>query len=160
MVKPKLEDKEKSIKIKLPEFYQAVGRRKTATARVRLYPVKRAKITVGKYTLDKGEMIVNDRPIQEYFPGKVMEQFYLEPFVITKTTDRFASTMKVEGSGLNGQLGAIRHAISRVLCQVDKDAYRSILKKHGLITRDPRMRERRKAGLAGKARAKKQSPKR
>lgn len=141
-------------------FYQAIGRRKTATARVRIYPVLKDKITVGNHLLDKDEMVVNDRPIKQYFPGTLFEKLYTEPFRSTNNLGRFAATIKVEGSGLVGQLRAVMHGISRALLEIDKVAYRPPLKAMGLLTRDPREKERRKAGLAGKARAGKQSPKR
>ncbi len=147
-------------KIKSAEFYQAIGRRKTATARVRLYPVVKDKITTDNLILGKGEIIVNGKPIKDYFKGEIYEKKYLNPFKITDTLNRFALSVKVVGSGLNGQLEAVIHGISRVLIKIDKEKYRSILKKAGFLTRDPRMKERRKAGLAGKARAGKQSPKR
>jgi len=142
-------DKVKSKKgEKKASFYQAVGRRKEATARVRLY------------TGGQGEIIVNDQPIQQYFPGEIAKIVYLQPFTLTDSLNRFRVTVKVEGSGKSGQLGAMIHGIARALEKIDKEKYRPILKKAGLLTRDSRAKERRKAGLAGKARAKKQSPKR
>lgn len=145
---------------KLPAFYQAIGRRKTATARVRLYPVIKTKIAVGDLTLVPDQFIVNNRPINEYFSQKLMEKKYLQPLKVTNNLGRFAATIKVEGSGINGQLEAVMHGISRALLEVDNATYKPLLRKEGLLTRDPRMKERRKAGLAGKARAGKQSPKR
>ncbi|MBI2112166.1 30S ribosomal protein S9, partial [Candidatus Woesearchaeota archaeon] len=94
------------------------------------------------------------------FPGVVLEKMYLGPFKVTNTMDRFAVTAKVEGSGLFSQLGEMTHAISRVLLEIDKENFRGFLRKEGYLTRDSREKERRKAGLAGKARAGKQSPKR
>ena len=137
--------KEKSKKI---EFYQAVGRRKESTARVRL--------SLG----GNGEVIVNDKPAEQYFPGEVAKLTYEQPFKLTETLARFKVSVKVEGGGLSGQLGATIHGIARALEKIDKEKYRPVLKKAGLLTRDPRAKERRKAGLAGKARKKKQSPKR
>lgn len=133
---------------KKPEFYQAVGRRKEATARVRLY--------VG----GNGEIVVNDRPVEQYFPGEIAKIAYLQPFKLTDSLNRFKTTVKIEGGGLSGQLGAMIHGIARVLEKIDRERYRPILKKAGLLTRDSRAKERRKAGFAGKARARKQSPKR
>lgn len=129
-------------------FYQAVGRRKESVARVRLQ--------LG----GKGEIIVNGRPVEQYFSGEVSKNAYLAPFRITSTLDRFNVTVKVLGGGLAGQLGAVIHGIARVLEKVDKEKYRPLLKKQGFLTRDARIKERRKAGFAHKARAKKQSPKR
>lgn len=142
------ETEEKSKKKKQKKDYiYAVGRRKTASARVRLYP-------------RKGPILVNQKPIEEYFPLEVWQHKYLKPFQLTNSLDKYSATIKVSGSGKLGQLGAITHGLARALSQADPKDYRPLLKKHGLLTRDPRMKERRKAGLAQSARAKKQSPKR
>ena len=143
-------------------YIEAVGRRKTATARVRLYPITQSKqeLKVWDYKLGPGVIIVNRQPISEYFPGEVSERKYKEPFRTTNTLNKFAATVQVSGSGKTGQLEAIIHGFARALEKVDREKYRPILKKRGLLTRDPRMKERRKAGLAQSARAKKQSPKR
>lgn len=141
-------------------FYQAVGRRKEATARVRLYVVPGSEITVGNQSVKKGDIVVNSRPIEKYFPGDMCQKFYLEPFRITDTIGRFAVTVLTKGGGSAGQLGAFIHGVSRAIEKVDKEKYRLLLKKEGFLTRDAREKERRKAGLAQKARAKKQSPKR
>lgn len=149
--KKKIETTEKPEQLKntaQPSFYQAVGRRKEATARVRLH--------VG----GNGEIIVNEKPIEQYFPGEIIKIAYLQPFKLTDSLNRFRVTVKVEGSGKSGQLGAMIHGIARALEKIDRERYRPLLKKAGLLTRDPRAKERRKAGQAGKARAKKQSPKR
>lgn len=160
MAKIKQEKPLIKVKQKSPEYYQAVGRRKSATARVRVYPVTKDKIMVGDNSLSKDQMIVNDKPIQKYFPGQVFEKMYMNPFKITENLGRFAVTVKVDGSGLSSQLNAVTHGISRALLLVNKEQFKPILKKAGYIIRDPREKERRKAGLAGKARAGKQSPKR
>lgn len=152
-------DKNNTKKGKLPLFYQAVGRRKTATARVRLYPAVK-KVTIGELILKGGDILINHKPITQYFQGEILAKQYLEPLTLTDNVNRFAITALISGSGLIGQLGALTHGISRALIKVDKDKFRSVLKKNGLLTRDPRMKERRKPGLAGKARAGKQSPKR
>jgi len=130
-------------------YYEAVGRRKTASARARLY--------VGE---NKGEFTINGKPVDQFFPGEVFKKMYTEPFRTTNTVGRFAVSVKTTGGGLPGQLGATIHAISRALCKVDNDKFRPILKKRGFLTRDPRAKQRRKAGFAGKSRARKQSPKR
>lgn len=140
----------KSLKAK---YIPAVGRRKTATARVRLYQKK--DLPAGR----QGQIIVNELPIEKYFPGDVNKVLYLEPFRVTNTEGKYSATIKVEGSGKMGQVGAVVHGIARALVLANKD-FRPILKKKGLLTRDPRKKERRKAGLAHKARAKKISPKR
>lgn len=125
----------------------AVGRRRTASARVRLFK-------------GRGENLVNDKPISEYFPGDISEVVYMEPFKIADVEKKYYVTVKVVGGGKDGQLGATVHGIARVLNKVDREKFRPSLKKAGLLTRDARMRERRKVGTGGKARRKKQSPKR
>jgi small subunit ribosomal protein S9 len=146
-------------KIEKTTYYEAIGRRRVATARVRLYVAKET-VTVGGVTVAKGDMIVNGRPSENYFPGETFKRLYLEPFRTTNTMGRFAVTVKTNGGGLMGQLGSVVLGISRALEKVDKEKYRPILKKRGFLTRDPRAKQRRKAGFAGKSRARKQSPKR
>lgn len=140
-------------------YYQGVGRRKESTAMVRLYVAKERLVLDGK-EVNKGDIIVNSRTAEEYFPGEVNKKMFQEPFRTTNTLGRFAVSVKVVGGGLAGQLQAVIHGISRALEVVDKEKFRPILKKRGFMTRDPRIKERRKAGYAGKARARKQSPKR
>lgn len=143
-----------------PSFYQAVGRRKEATCRVKLYVSADNSLTINGNLLKKGEIIINSRPIETYFPGQVYKKYYLEPFRTTNTLGRFATSAIIAGGGSAGQLGAFVHGVSRALEKVDREKYRPILKSQGFITRDSRIKERRKAGNAQKARAKKQSPKR
>lgn len=145
---------------KKPEYFQAVGRRKEATCRARLYVVGNGHIKVGEKTLKPGDMLINNMPIEQFFSGEIYKKIYLEPFRTTNTTGRFAVSALSSGGGVHGQLGAFVHAVSRALQNADKEKFRPILKKKGLLTRDSRMKERRKAGLAQSARAKKQSPKR
>jgi len=134
-------------KTKKPAYIYAIGRRRTATARVRLYR-------------KKGDILVNDKPITQYFPGELNAQLYLEPLRVCNLIDKYSATIKVAGSGKKGQLGAVIHGLARTLDKVDKDKFHSLLKKKGFLTRDPRARERRKIGTGGKARRQKQSPKR
>jgi small subunit ribosomal protein S9 len=141
-------------------YYESVGKRKESSARVRLYVVVDKPVSVGKLTLTKGCMFVNGRAAEQYFPGEVMKKQYQEPMRTTNTLNRFGVIIKVAGGGLSGQLSAVIHGISRALLKVDKEKMRPILKKRGFLTRDPRKKERRKAGFAGKARARRQSPKR
>jgi len=157
---PKRPKNPKHSKRKKLEFYQAVGRRKEATARVRLYPVTAGNVEIGDLKIKKGKMIVNSQPIDQYFPGQAAKVNYLEPFRITNTIGRFTVSAKISGSGKSGQLGAFIHGSARVLEKVKPEKLRPILKKRGFLTRDARAKERRKAGYAQKARAKKQSPKR
>lgn len=154
------EKKKESIKENSFSYYEAVGRRKESSARVRLYVVKETVVSVQGKEMEKGAIIVNGRPVEEYFPGEVAKKMYHEPFRTTNTVGRFAVSIQATGGGLSGQLGAVLQGISRALEKVDKEKFRPILKKRGFMTRDPRAKQRRKAGFAGKSRARKQSPKR
>ena len=138
----------KNKKTKKSSYIYAVGRRKTASARVRLYLNK------------KGDVIINEKPIKEYFPGEAFEKTYLAPLRTANVIGKYLITVKVNGSGKIGQLGAVIHGISRVLVKLDKEKFSPLLKKRGFLTRDPRKKERRKAGMGGKARRKRQSPRR
>jgi small subunit ribosomal protein S9 len=146
--------------VEKPTYYEAVGRRRVATARARLYVVNEEAITVNGMSVAKGDIFVNGKAIEKYFYGEISKKLYLEPFRTTNTIGRFAVTLTAHGGGQQGQLDAVVLAISRALEKVDKEKFRPILKKRGFMTRDPRAKERRKAGYAGKARARKQSPKR
>ena len=134
-------------KIKKQNYTYAVGRRRAASARIRLFK-------------GKGQSTVNGKPIEEYFPGKVLEDIYTKPFKATETSDNYYVTVKVVGGGKMGQLDAVVHGIARVLVKLDQGKHKRPLRKLGLLTRDARTRERRKVGMGGKARRKKQSPKR
>lgn len=123
-----------------------VGRRKEAVARVRL-------------SLGNGQIVVNSKPIAEYFPSLVLQKLYLKPLEITKTLGKYTVSVKIAGGGKVSQLGAVIHGISRAIAKAEP-SLRTIIKKEGLLTRDARVKERRKYGNAQKARAKKQSPKR
>ena len=151
---------EKVVEAKGISYYEAVGRRKNATARVRLYVVKDASVVIKGITVAKGDMIVNGRTAEQYFQGEVFKKMYQEAFRTTNTLGRFATSVTTTGGGTAGQLGAVMLGISRALIKVDLEKFRPILKKRGFLTRDPRAKERRKAGFAHAARAKKQSPKR
>lgn len=128
------------------ENISTVGRRKEAVARVRI-------------SQGKGQITVNGKPIVEYFAGPVLQKIYSRPLEITKATGKYTISVKVEGGGQVSQLGAVIHGIARAVAKIEP-ASRGTLKKDGLLTRDARVKERRKYGLAQKARAKKQSPKR
>lgn len=123
-----------------------VGRRKAAIARVRLAP-------------GQGQITVNGKAIAEYFLGPILQKLYMKPLELTKTVGKYTISVKVEGGGQVSQLGAVVHGIARGIAKADPEL-RVSLKKEGLLTRDPRAKERRKYGNAQKARAKKQSPKR
>ncbi|KKQ38335.1 MAG: 30S ribosomal protein S9 [Candidatus Roizmanbacteria bacterium GW2011_GWA2_37_7] len=143
------------------EYYQAVGRRKESTARVRLYIVsKRDKtVDVRGSAIKQGSIIINGKLADDYFPRSAEKTLLAKPFVLTENVDRFVVSILVKGGGKSGQLEATVHGIARALCLVDAK-HRTTLRKEGLLTRDPRVRERRKVGMGGKARRKKQSPKR
>lgn len=144
-------------KIKEKDFVFAIGRRKSSTAEVRLYK-KDTTIWEG-IAVAVGEIIVNNKPAMEYF-GKSFEKVYSEPLKIANVQNKFAVSIKVSGGGKNGQLEASVLAIARAIDKVDKEKFHSALKKNGMLTRDPRVRERRKVGMGGKSRRRKQSPKR
>jgi small subunit ribosomal protein S9 len=115
-------------------FYQGTGRRKTSIARVRL-------IT------GEGEVVVNGRTLEEHFGNAVNLAEILMPFRVTGTEGRYNALVKVEGGGYQGQAGAIRHGIARALLSSDPDGSRVPLRQAGFLTRDPRMKERKKYGL-------------
>lgn len=144
----------KSKPVKKFTYTYAVGRRKTATARVRLY--KSASVPGH----DGIQMVVNGKPAEVYFPGETAKAGYRQPFYLTDTLAKMSVSVVVAGSGKAGQLDAIVHGIARALSLLDREAYRGILKTAGLLTRDSRAKQRRMIGTGGKARRKKQSPKR
>ena len=113
--------------------YYGTGRRKCSVARVRIIP-------------GKGNISINGDDLDDYFGRRVLQTVVRAPLSITKTEDRYDVVVNVHGGGLAGQAGAIRHGIARALIEVDND-YRGVLKKAGYLTRDPRMKERRKYGL-------------
>ena len=116
------------------------GRRKTSVARVRLLP-------------GSGNITINKRDIDEYLVLETLKTIVRQPLVITETTDKYDVLVNVHGGGVTGQAGAIRHGIARALLEVDSEEYRPVLKKAGLLTRDPRMKERKKYGLKKARRA-------
>jgi len=126
-------------------YYYAVGRRKEATATVIL-------------KAGKGEIKVNKKDTKEYFPRRGYEKLIKEPLERVGLLDKFNVEAKVKGGGLTGQVGAIRLGLSRAILKINSEL-RKPLKEAGLLSRDPRMKERKKAGLRG-ARVKPQSPKR
>jgi small subunit ribosomal protein S9 len=127
-------------------YYYGTGRRKTATARVRLIPE------------GSGVAIVNRLPMDEYFDREAVKMIITQPFEVTETVGNFDLYVNVRGGGKAGQAGAIRHGIARALLQSDPEL-KPILKKAGFLTRDARMRERKKYGQKG-ARARYQFSKR
>jgi small subunit ribosomal protein S9 len=119
--------------------YYGTGRRKSSVARVRLVP-------------GDGRIVINGRTIDEYIPFEALREVVKQPLVLTETIGNYDVLVNVSGGGFSGQAGAIRHGIARALLQADPE-YRPILKRAGLLTRDARMKERKKYGLKGARRA-------
>lgn len=143
------------------DYIFAVGRRKSSVARVRLYQAVKADLTWGDLPVKKGELVVNQKPIAEYFSSEVSRRTYTEPLRITNAHQQnYAFTIKVAGGGPAGQLQAVVAGIAKALSVLDEEKFRPTLKKKGFLTRDSRVRERRVVGMGGKSRRKKQSPKR
>jgi small subunit ribosomal protein S9 len=142
------------------DFIFATGKRKSAVARVRLYTSVKSGLTWKETPIKKGDIIVNEMPISSYFSGEVAKYVYTEPLRVTNAQNKYTFSIKVDGGGKAGQLEAVVTGISNALIKVDSNAYRAVLKKKGFLTRDARVKERRKVGTGGKARREKQSPKR
>lgn len=152
----KLEKNTQDKKTTSRDYISAIGRRKSSRALVRLY---KSDVTISGITIHKGEIVVNNKTALVYF-GKGKELICKEPLNITGTKDKFAVSIRASGGGMTGQLDAAVLGIARALDKFDREKFHTVLKKKGLFTRDPRVRERRKVGMGGKARRKKQSPKR
>ena len=120
--------------------YYGTGRRKSSVARVRLVP-------------GKGNIVINKKSIDEYFGLETLKVIVKQPLTATETLGKFDVICSVQGGGFTGQAGAIRHGVARALLKVDEEAYRATLKSAGYLTRDPRMKERKKYGLKGARRA-------
>ena len=121
-----------------PYFY-GTGRRKKSVARVRVYP-------------GTGKITINGRDVDNYFGLETLKLIVNQPFTVTETLGKFDIGANVHGGGISGQAGAIRHGAARALVTAD-EAFKPLLKKAGLLTRDPRMKERKKYGLKGARRA-------
>lgn len=115
-------------------FFYGTGRRKNSVARVRLYK-------------GKGKIVINGREIDDYFGLETLKVIVRQPLVLTENEGKFDIICNVNGGGVAGQAGAIRHGISRALLEFDSEKYKLSLKKAGFLTRDPRMKERKKYGL-------------
>lgn len=115
--------------------YYGTGRRKTSTARVFLRP-------------GSGNVVVNRKPFEQYFPNETLRMIIRQPLQLTETQNKFDLLVNVDGGGHSGQAGAIRHGITRALLEFDSDL-RPTLKQAGLLTRDPRIKERKKYGQKG-----------
>ena len=121
-------------------FFYGTGRRKSSVARVRLYE-------------GTGKVTINGRDIDNYFGLETLKLIVRQPLNLTETTEKFDIECRVAGGGVTGQAGAIRHGVARALLQYDSENLRSALKKAGFLTRDPRMKERKKYGLKAARRA-------
>ena len=115
-------------------YYYGTGRRKNAVAAVRLVP-------------GNGKITINSKDIDEYFGLDTLKLLVRQPLALTETEDKFDVIVKAVGGGISGQAGAIRHGIARALVEADEDNYKSALKAAGFLTRDARMKERKKPGL-------------
>ena len=122
------------------EIAAGTGRRKCAVARVRLLPGE------GKWTINK-------RPAEDYIPSEALREYMAQPLALTGMTDKYDISITAKGGGISGQAGAIRHGISRALLKVNDGSFRAALKAAGYLTRDPRMKERKKYGLKAARRA-------
>ena len=120
-------------------FYYGTGRRKSSVARVRVYP-------------GTGKITINERDIDDYFGLESLKVIVRQPLELLGLTEKFDIVVRVQGGGVSGQAGAIRHGLSRALLEYD-ETLRPQLKKAGFLTRDPRMKERKKYGLKGARRA-------
>ena len=120
-------------------FFYGTGRRKKSIARVRVYA-------------GTGKITINERDIDDYFGLDTLKLIVRQPLTLTELTDKFDIVCRVTGGGVTGQAGAIRHGLARALLQYD-ESLRPVLKKAGFLTRDPRMKERKKYGLKGARRA-------
>ena len=116
-----------------PYFY-GTGRRKSSVARVRVYP-------------GNGKITINDRDIDDYFGLDTLKLIVRQPLELLGLTEKFDIVCRVNGGGVSGQAGAIRHGIARALVEADSDSYKATLKSAGFLTRDSRMKERKKPGL-------------
>ena len=121
-------------------YFYGTGRRKKSVARVRVYP-------------GTGKVTINDRDIDDYFGLETLKLIVRQPLALTESLEKYDVVCRVNGGGVTGQAGAIRHGISRALLQYDTENLRGKLKKAGFLTRDPRMKERKKYGLKGARRA-------
>ena len=115
------------------KYFYGTGKRKTAIARVRLLP-------------GGGSAVVNEKPLEEAFPDGALREVIFQPLKVTNTLDKFTIAAKVVGGGISGQAGALRHGIARALVKAD-EGLKPILRQHGLLTRDARIKERKKYGL-------------
>lgn len=156
----KQQDTTKNNKTANKDFVFATGRRKEAVARIRLYEFVRDGLSWGQQEIKKGDIVVNQKLISEYFPGETSRFKYTEPLRVANAQNKYTISARVVGGGPAGQLDAVVAGIANALAKADPEQFRAVLKDKGFLTRDARVRERRSVGTGGKARRKKQSPKR
>lgn len=128
-------------------YIYATGKKRESSARVRLFK-------------GKGTNTVNGIDVSDYFPGKVMKVLWEKPLSLIEASDKYYFSARIMGGGKMGQLGALVHGLARAISKTSVDKFRAPIKKAGLLTRDPRTRQRRMVGKGGKSRRAKQSPKR
>lgn len=145
-------------KPQVKNYTSSVGRRKEAVARVRLYAASKVLLFGKEYK--KGDILVNGKPIQEFFNFTPYAPRYNKILRDTDTSDKYVISAKVAGGGTSGQIDAVILGIARALDKIDSTKHHKVLREKDYLMRDPRTRERRKVGNAGKARRKKSSPKR
>lgn len=140
VIKKQIKKSESEKKVMLEKYYEAIGRRKTAVARIRLWPND-----------NKQEITINNESYSNYFPVKEMQDVLIEP-IVKSGIKHYKISVKVFGGGLKAQAYALRHGLSRAIILAYPES-KTILKTLGFLTRDPRMKERKKAGLKGARRA-------
>jgi len=141
-------------------YYEGVGRRKSAIARVRIYLPKKGSIIFKEVTYKAGAYIVNGKVLEKAFISKADQIVCRRPLVICDCVDQYVVMVQSLGGGISSQIGAIAHGLARALVQIPSTDLRLKLKTEGLLRRDSRIRERRMVGTGGKSRRLKQSPKR
>lgn len=137
---------EKKVKKEEKKYYEAVGRRKRAVARVRIFTSDPFQ------SIGQGNFLINNKPYKEYFSFLALQKIIEAPFIRLKSLNRFSGSIKVKGGGPSGQAEAVQHGIARALVLFDEN-FRKKLKKSGYLKRDPRKKERKKFGLKGARRA-------
>lgn len=150
----------KDKKITTKAYVLGIGRRREAVARVRIYNPSSGKVEVFGEERKRGDIVVNKKPVSEYFNFASFAPRYKRIIEATDINGKYIISARIVGGGLSGQVEALVHGIARALDKIDTEKFHKTLSDNGFLTRDPRTRERRKVGNAGKARRKKSSPKR
>lgn len=160
MAEPVKEKKPRKASKSEKTYYEGIGRRKSAVARVRIYLVKKGATTIGDKAYKAGDFVVNSKPLASVFVAKSLQLLCMKPLVVTDASAQYVVSATTVGGGPNGQVEAVSHGLARALAQIPSADLKYKLRVAGLLTRDSRIRERRKVGTGGKARRVKQSPKR